>query len=145
MAQMPFPSDPMHAPVTQRSYTRVTEGSITSMRGCSPLEKIVHRIVPFALVSRTATTEHLAEVRVDVVAPLVAEALCTMLLGALQLQTNPSSQQMPCTAKPVIRKGSRRTPGRQLRETSLYRRQQASQQGPLLQPVVQYGIPVVQY
>ena len=56
MAHVPYSSDPMHAPAPQRSYTRVSEGSTISMRGCSPLEKIVQMIVPFAAVSRTATT-----------------------------------------------------------------------------------------
>ena len=55
MAQVPYSSDPVHDPVNRSSHTIVSEGSTISMRGCSPLEKIVQRIVPFALVSRTAT------------------------------------------------------------------------------------------
>ena len=96
-------------------------------------------------VARPPTAD-LAAVRVDVVVPLVAEALRTMLVGHLQLQTSPSNQQMPRAAQPVTRKGSRRTPGSQLRETSRYRRQQASQQGaiaPTGGPVWNTGGPVL--
>ena len=56
MAHVPYSSDPMHAPVPQRSYTRISEGSTISMRGCPPLEKIVQTIVPLSVVSRTAVT-----------------------------------------------------------------------------------------
>ena len=65
--------DPVHGPVCwswptchfpviracsgdpETSYTRSSQGEIISMRGCSPLEKIVQMIVPLAAVSRTAT------------------------------------------------------------------------------------------
>ena len=55
MAHEPYSSDPMHAPVPRRYYTRISDGSQSSMRACSPLEKTVHRSVPFVLLSCTAT------------------------------------------------------------------------------------------
>ena len=80
------------------------------MNWVSPLEKVVQQTVPLSLVNRTPRTELLAEVRVDVVAPLVAEAMGTILLGPLQLESHRSSSQMPRTVKPVLRWGSRRKP-----------------------------------